>query len=876
MSRRHWMGLLLLAFAVSTIAVWWTDAASDEPSPGVRDAIDAVPSNASMPHEEAPSVADADGTGWKRDAVAAGSHFPIPADAPWVPVRVLDGQTGAPVEGAEVVWLFTQAGVVPWEMLRRLPPDEEERLSLDREAAAREHGSSARSDANGLVEVAVRPNGVRLYARAVGRYGTAFVDLVGTPPPGGHRLLLLPERELRVAVLDAEGKPAIGVPVRIVRDGDPEPKYGSPIRYECARIAAPDGVARLMHLQDRFSTQQRQSTKGWRVRVELPYLNGVSAPFDPEALPAEPVELHLPPTGQMLARTTFEGRRPDHIDAVYLYPDEPEMVRTYQHAARRTSELDGWVCFRHVPLGHHFVVRASQTGTTDQRVAGPTVADETVRIEITRPPRDPMITGRLVDESGSPMRDVEGYTREAWQFSLGGGRGSGGSELRSDSDGRFRYGCARARGNEVEYHRLDFFVHRPNAALLHARIGPRTFAMGTTDLGDLVMAPAPVLVAGRLQFPPGVRPFQVGFELEHEVPSDWNPAELVWRGVQDDDVQQDDEGRFVVTGDPLPGRWRLILVARGMRNGMNFPFEAGQRDLVVPLVLGAELWATLRMPASLQQNLRGILRPAVQPAASNVADSRRTAFPQAHDGIRHALQWQGLEPGRYTIELHLLGFPRPLLSIPDVVVPSPPGGNPRLLDLDVQSLVREVSVRVLGPEPNQLAELRAWPRPQYRGEQGFFEGYCAVDGLVLFPTPAKPIDLLLLCKGFQSVSLRGVQGEATVTLQPWPEVQVSLPDMPSLPAGVRLLARLQPGPDGPGDEDLQPQEVRSVVDGRVALPFGPGNQVLSLTLVRGSQERSFSLSLPTPVPTRDGLVELRDARAGIERELEALQQTIRR
>lgn len=872
MSRTLVMGSLLLALAAGALAVWTFVEVDNETVPAEQDTSLTAAANAFSRRDSDPVAVEADGAGLLRAEVEAGSHFPIPADAEWVPVRVIDSRTGAPVEGVEVVWLFTKAGVVPWEMLRRLPPDEAERLQFDLEAAARDYGSSARSDANGLVQVAVRPNGVTLYARAAGRYGRTSVDLVGTPPPGGHRLLLLPERELRVAVFDAEGKPAIGVPVRMVRDGDPERKDGAPVRYECARTTAPDGIARLMHLQDRFSAPRTQSTKSWRVRVELPYLNEVSAPFDPDALPAEPVELHLPPTGQVLARTTFEGRRADHRDTVLLFPNEPQALESEQRAAWRTSELDGWVCFRHVPLGKRFVARASLAGWIERDLDGPTSAGETIRVEIARPPRDPKITGRLVDESGSPMRDVEGYTRVEWRL-LGGG-GSGGSELQSDSDGRFRYGCASASGAEVEYHRLDFFVDRLNAAPLRARLGPRTLSNGTTELGDVVMTPAPVLVAGCLQFPPGVRPFQVGFEVQHEGPSKWIQGQTGWHRLEggDVDVRQEDDGRFVVNGDPLPGPWRLQVHSAGKVVCHDVPFEPGQQDLVVPVEIAERLWATLYLPTDLPDGMRGLLRPEstmMQPW------DRRTSnlgWLRPHDGLRHAMIWQGLEAGRHTFEVRLDGFAAPLLSIADVVIPAPSGGDPRLLDFDLRPLLQSVTVHVLGAEPNQLAELRAWPRPRYRGPEGSFEGFRAMDGLVRFPAPAKPIDLLLLCKGFQSVLLRDVQSEATVTLQPWPEVQVSLPDMPSLPSGIWLLARLRPGPGGPRDADLQPQESRSVVDGHVALPFGPGDQVLSLTLVRGDDQREFSLPLPTPVPMRDALLEIQDSGPTIQRELEALQK----
>ena len=63
--------------------------------------------------------------------VPAAEHLPIPADARWCDVRVVDAATGDGVAGAEVVWLYTKDGVLPWHLLRALPPDEQERFSRE-------------------------------------------------------------------------------------------------------------------------------------------------------------------------------------------------------------------------------------------------------------------------------------------------------------------------------------------------------------------------------------------------------------------------------------------------------------------------------------------------------------------------------------------------------------------------------------------------------------------------------------------------------------------------------------------------------------------------------------------------------------------------
>lgn len=816
MPRRRSLWWSLLALAVcAALAGWWL-APDRDPAPPEQ----VLPTNASASADResfATAVPNDASTGDRASAMPAWQRPPIPANARWCPVRVVDAATGEPIAGAEVVSLYEHKGWSPWTMLSGLPPDDEERFACDRELLARTFGDTATSDARGVVRVAVAPRGASLYARHDNRYGDLHIDVDAEPPPGGFRIRLEHDREVRVQVLDATGQPAIGVPVRPVHDGEPERQNDTPVRYECVRTQAPDGIARLPHLQELWPATAAGSEGTWRMRIELPFLTDRSAPFDPWAPPAEPLVLQLPPTGQVLARTVFEGRGPDHIDQILLFPDDAQALRNENRAAWRTSEPDGWVVFRHVPLGQQYVARASFAGWMERSFEGPVAPGEVVRLEFAPRSDQVVIVGRLTDERGAPLSGAQVGIDYEWQVG-GSGRGSGGDGVSTDSDGRFRY-HAIGGGRELEHTRLDLVYERPDAPPLRAKLGPRTFATGSTDLGDVVMAPDPVLVAGRLQFPPEIQPFEVRL------------AVYLVEQVEANDLWQDAEGNFVVPaelGAALPtGPGALQVQVRGKDVGPRVPFTPGQQDLVVPVVLGAGLWATVLLPHELPYGLFGHLRST--PDAE--WNPWHRAWPEPHDRGVEALHWRDITPGRYTLELRLEGVAKPLLSLADVEVPGPAAGDPRLLGIDLRSLVQVVTVRVAAAAPftDRLARATLQlPIPQ-QPPTGRTE-FRVVDGVARCLLPAGPRDLFVRCPDLQTVALAGVQGEVTVVLQPWPEVQLTFPDLPALPAGVTVTASLAVDADTLALHELQPNERREISNGTAMLRVGPGSHRIRLTL----------------------------------------------
>src|SRR6185369_10179490 len=121
------------------------------------------------------------------------------------------------------------------------------------------------------------------------------------PPAGGYRIELREDHALLVQVLDSRGRPAPRVPMEIARcaaDGT----YLRPWSRGYLRNTDQDGTTRLFHVQEhQWDDGSEPSGSGaqWRVHTKIPALPDPGVAFDPHALPADPLVLHLPATGSV-------------------------------------------------------------------------------------------------------------------------------------------------------------------------------------------------------------------------------------------------------------------------------------------------------------------------------------------------------------------------------------------------------------------------------------------------------------------------------------------------------------------------------------------------------------------------------------------------
>ena len=794
--------------------------------------------------------------------LADGELPPIPANARWADVLVLDKATKQPIEGAEAMWWDETVG----EQIARLPEAEQQAFYIDPGQVAQRWARRGRSDRDGKLRVHIGKQVTMVQARHGGRYGVTSLQAEGEPPKDGHRVLLEPDCTVRVHIVDALGQPAVGVALSLEPydpDQDQSMRVGGELRTEA------DGMATFAHVQNRRTVQwgmkEGQQVTQWRLFVAIPGLAMPPILVDAVQVPSEPIEVQLPPTGRLRAKATMGGQPLPGLQLAYHLGPKNDPVAT-SHAAQAPIDPDGWARFRHVALGKTLFVLARQDATSITReLPGPTRSGQEVEIAIDLADASIVVTGRLLSDGGQPIADqIMIGTFDTSTF-------GGSFHVTTDAAGRFAWWVASQDSNldaPLKLERLVFQGRSPATTALRVEVPPRDLIVGTNDLGDLRLGMAELVVGGRFVFDtPGTA--RAWPQVTQATGQPNASGAVDWDRVNDLAVEVHDDGRFEVRGKLAPGRQRLEVQSTHHLSVTPVEFAIGTADLVIPVQRGVPLQASCLLPDGVSSQL---VELRLQPHASTPSNAKpRKAWRHHEDLLQAAPQatvdgatpyvWQALPAGTYTLRVEAAGLADPYAEVPDVVLPLPEGGDPRLLRIDLRERMTALRVRVdwQGTDPAQEENPVVFLLPQ--ADEQEWLGLPLPDRETVLPVPTRAVDLLVTCEHCQPVTLRGVVGSATVTISPWPTVQVTFQGIEALPADARLQATVGPQDAGKRDERRYRTMWRSgglsnllapisgtieVRDGAVSLPIGDGVQSLSVYLTLGASGRGKWLQQLTP------------------------------
>lgn len=845
-----------LAFAEAPIAPM-----PPEPAPSAQAVEPASP--AAAPADAAVAMAEGSVERTSAPALASDSLPPIPADAKWVDVFVLDKQTKQPIEGAEAMWSDETA----YEQIQKLPEAERMPLYRDQDRIAQRWGWRGRSDRDGKLRVHLGKQWTIVQAWHQDRFGTTSLQARGEPPKEGHRVLLEVDCTVRVHVVDATGQPAAGVALSL-ETYDPARSRAMVVGGELETDA--NGMATFAHVQHRRTAhsgaQAGKTVTQWRLFVVIPGLELPPILVDAVQVPSEPIEVQLPPTGRLRAKVTFSGKPMPGLQVGFHVGPKDDSA-AINGAANATVDPDGWTRFGHVPLGKTlFVVARQRSASTTRELAGPTLPGQEVELVLELADESFVLTGRLLGDDGQPLADQEvGGSFDAT-------RSMGGVSVRTDAAGRFVWWIASRWKDGEEAIRLKklLFERRSSAGpAMHVDVPPRDLVVGTNDLGDLRFAVAQLVVSGRFAFdtPGSGRTWASVARLGEARAS--SSGEERWERIGDLRVDVDEDGRFEVRGTLPPGRQRIEA------QGLHLPvkpveFAVGTRDLVIPVQRGSTLEASCRLPDGLPpESIQLRLQPRT-PATNDTQARGPGPFRMRGDPLLAQARapvdgvvpytWSALPAGTYDLRVEAIGSAAPFVVVQDVVVPEPAGGDPRLLAIDLRELVTTLRVRVelTGQDANSRETPMVFQLPQANEQE--WQGVPANTELVL-PMPKHPVDLLVACDGYHAETLRGAVGSATVTLRPWPTVQVTFTGREALPAGAHLRASAHatnagkrderrystPGRGGMlGDLLAPPMSLAEVKDGVIDLPIGDGVHGLSVYLSLAPGKRGKFLKQMQP------------------------------
>lgn len=784
---------------------------------------------------------------------------PESAHGRWIDVLVVDAASQQPVANAEVRWSNDDSE----RRLQELPRQQRQELSADPDEVHQRLGWNARTDGKGLARVAIASGSTLVQAFADGRYAEARIVCQSDAIENGWRLELEPDLTLRAQVVDIEGRPAPGVPVRILatsRDGQPAMSHPP-----SALTHGPHGIAVFRHLQTwgrkGAHTLPECQQAEWRVATVLPGFVDRGVVFDRAAPPVEPVVLQLPATGQLMARLLWEGR--------------PQLGRVEFRAYRRPDrdlgepekgpwlpiDEDGWACFPHVALGGELVVRARLgENEVEGAVQAPTNRGQEVRVELTA---DNLIAlrGRLIASDGKPLAAA----RVVGEVLTGYGQ----IDLELDTDAQGRFACFLGQ-DHVAATRLDSLSlrHSPGEGpVQRASIENFELRRGWNDLGDLRLESGPLVVSGQLVFEPADARPHVEIATEYSSGGRWYYDREVYSTQRAD-------GTFEVRGQPEEGRHRLCFPSLLHLPIPPVEFEVGAKNLSIMVPMGGGLTASFLLPDHVPTNLLfGVLKPDGEvPEEGRVLQmqgmNRHGRYAAQADDLDNGnadLRWRALPSGSYTLEVRADGIKDPLAVIPDVVVPQPPGGDPRLRRIDLRNRIRTLKVHLVLPkqeeeEPDRLPFV--FPMPQADPQE--WEGLLASRGELVMLAPPGPIELLIVLLYHQPVRVVAVGSEVTVALEHWPTVELTFAGVPDLPEGIDLCVeprdrtRLEVA-EGMLDyhtryveflslqDMLRPVLVTSTVrDGRATVIVGAGTCSLDVSLRTRDTYRSVPLASVSP------------------------------
>ncbi len=719
----------------------------------------------------------------ERTAVAAA---PGPEEGLRLRLRVVDGD-GEPVAGAEVLVLAEA--------------DEEQvkayHDSARVDALLAEAGTPRAADANGELRLpAPRERPTLVVARHGNLWGSRRLNAEEEEDEGAPDDAEAPEEDedtavelrlradvtLRARVVFGSGAPAPGAIVALRA----QHRWG---KWSLGtRPAEGEGaIAEFRHAQrlwanllDEDSGLDLDPDHPFSLEVDAVVADRDSQPVDPAEPPAEPVTLVLPSCGVVEVRAIDETGAPFGGEATarlgIVREGEPRRLSPFTDVRRDRVSVDledGVARFPHVEPGHELEVSVSrQHARVSTRTfgRGPSRAGETRVFDVRLGDDHPVVRLRAVDPDGAPVAGerlgvsvvVRGGQSFNQPFPI---------PVETGDDGVFHLDLEPGwnEGMERELLVVQGASDDPEAS---ARVdASRELGDGLHDLGDVVLEPPPLFVAGRVVTPAGEPVPRAELRLQARTESG-----RMWRQQWSFDQEADADGRFEIRGVRSGEEFRLGAASDGLA-GAPREFVPGEEGLVLELQPEASLEGLVLLDATLpREEISLRLRGDV---VDHLEWSERTATP-GEDGT---FRFGGLLPGPHSVEVVFQSHQRPFLKVDDVVVIAGETTRDARLDpVDLRGRVHahHVVLRVPEEDTGLQGDVRFGPAGAEKLEE---RRWFHETSFWVF-TEHDPVDLAISARGYRPERVENAG----------PEVELALT------AGCTVLVELDPGvalPDPP-------------------------------------------------------------------------------
>lgn len=849
----------LLLLVVAAGFIWWWGGGGTTPPAGT-----APPTTETQPKSKAAEAGTVDATmdlsAPERSVVESlrTATLPIADDAVWFDVTVVDATTKEPVAGAEVWWSNEQQR----NHVMAMPPEVAQSIREDRERLQREFGWHALTDSAGHVRITPGKSGASVIADAGERFGSAYFYVGQEPPKGGRRLEVAFDRTLRILTLDANDQPAPGVPVQLIQH---DAQSGKPVdrRNPTRRESGDDGIVTIRHAQWLQTWSDGplagEPVPNWALLPVMPGIEAEPVMVDAQSPPTEPVELRLPVTGHLSVRITFEGRAIPSLKQVGLHTNLERSSNALNRARYQVRDANGWHRFAYVPLGKTYIVGNHRW---DVEIAGPVAAGQETQATIEIADKVFALSGRVLGDDGQPL------TKTVFPVKFDVGRSRGGKQLTTDEEGRFLWLITKAKeGESLPLKELSLTMREADKPPKVCTVAPRDLKVGRNDLGDLRFALEALVVSGRLVFGSEGRQLSQ-MHVERFEPNSRPGRPDQWREVKKLTIAHQENGNFDVRGKINAGRYRLVFGSEQTLPVKPVEFVPGAENVTIHIACGSGIKATCLLPKGINAyQMRAELVPHVAPIPvtpveelSRIQRMRMkrsnplVARMQHRTSANTQFTWRALPDGTYTLRFETQGSPKTLKQIPNVVIPPPPNGDPRLVDIDLRDTLRSLKITVRRDGPVQPGRDRAMVFVLPQPDDSDWRGLAISEETSLLPVPAGPVDLMVFMDDRQPVTVRGVQDEVELTPKPWPSVKLTFPGLQNLPKDVRIMASCASGTrpnrdnrryqvggrSGQLSSILEPRRSPGYIeDGAATIQVGEGVQNLRVRVRVGRRTKSL-------------------------------------
>ncbi len=796
----------LVVILLAILVAWLLRANSDRgdgtaASPPVSDR--AAPARGRLSARAAgggPSHGGAEPDAAQADAAAAGRGAPAepPVFDPLTPaavaLTVVDGDDGKPVRGVTVVY----ASMGP-----DLPPAARKALNETAEPfpVLREYGRSLTTDALGRVLIP-EPGGRVLVAASDGvRTDSCWI----TSSTKTARLSLHRAVSVTAIVVDASG--AVVADVRVLLTE--ERSYGR-VTTEW-RTTGPEGQVRFANI----ATSEIPADAVLGLSVALPFAPAPYERLDRSAPPSSPVRLVLPPSGSLRVELVGSNGAPvTDVDSILLrLPPAPRGGISFRSNAAdaRARVVAGVAEFPHVGLGAEFEVEvpADDTGRAARkhRVRGPVRSGETAVARLTIPSDPPILTGRIVDGAGTPIRgmDLLGYVIEPGHTATDAWHEDGTARCVTDSDGRFRFTLVRDPGASpaAKLH-VGRISNGPSGSWGGRSVAlvdlPASLPGGESDLGSVTFRGTETLVEGTVVDESGngiqgvriqaMRPQRdiarrPGRPLDDKVQWGMRAPE---RAV--DCVVTDADGRFRLCGDPATGRVEVGAEADGWFVPEPSDFDAGTGGARIVMHRAGGIAGSVKLPAGAETHRLDVLvqgDPQINGDIQHRFGTDGLSLTVRSDG---SFETRTLRPGKARVVLKAgWGRAAQVIRIDDVVVKAGEiTRDPRLQNMDPAGDRKRFTVSVADAAGRPVTGAQVSSRPATGGAD-WESATTEAGGHVLVATPALPAEIVVTCPGHRPVRIESADSDVSVVLADAVAsvVRVRLADAATLPAPPHSL-----------------------------------------------------------------------------------------